>query len=75
MKGVYKQEGDWLYTWVGSGRTRGGWLYLKLRRFRLDVRKKYFTQCGEALTQPAREVVDLWRHSRTGWMGCWVSLS
>ena len=41
-------------------------------RFRLDMRKKFFTvEGGETLEWVAREVEEPppWRHSRPGWMG------
>jgi len=36
MKGACKQEGEQLFTRMDSDRTRG--------RFRLDIRRKFFTQ-------------------------------
>ena len=44
MKGVYKQEEDQLFTWSDSDRTRGNGLKLRQGRFRLDIRRKFFTQ-------------------------------
>jgi len=44
MKGAYKQEGERLFTRVDSGRTRGNGFKLRQGRFRLDIRKKFFTQ-------------------------------
>ena len=44
LKGVYKQEGERLCTRVDNDRTRGGGFKLSQGRFRLDIRKKFFTQ-------------------------------
>ena len=44
LKGVYKREGEWLFTRVDSDRTRGDGLKLRQGRFRLDIRGKFFTQ-------------------------------
>ena len=40
----YKQEGNQLFIWFNSGRTRGNGFQLKKGRVRLDVGKKFFTQ-------------------------------
>jgi len=43
MKGAYRKDGEGLFTKVCSDRTRGNGSKLKEGRFRLDMRKKFFT--------------------------------
>ena len=43
LKGAYKQEGSQLFERVGNSRTRGNGLKLREGRFRLDIRRKFFT--------------------------------
>ena len=44
LKGAYKQEGEWLFVRVDGDRTRGNGFKLGQGRFRLDIRRKFFTQ-------------------------------
>ena len=43
FKGSYKNDGVALFTLVDSDRTRGNGIKLKEVRFRLDIRRKFFT--------------------------------
>ena len=44
LKGAYKQEGEQMFTRMDSDRTRGDGFKLRQERFRLDVRRKFYTQ-------------------------------
>jgi len=43
LKGAYRKDGEGLFTRMCSDRTRGNDSKLKEGRFRLDIRKKFFT--------------------------------
>jgi len=43
LQGAYKKDGEGLFTRVCSDRTKGNVFKLKEGRFKLDIRKKFFT--------------------------------
>ena len=54
LKGAYKQEGDQLFTWSDSDRTRGNDFKLKEGRFRLVSRRFFYSEPGKARAQAAQ---------------------
>ncbi|KAK4808069.1 hypothetical protein QYF61_025066 [Mycteria americana] len=59
LKGAYKKDGDELFSRAFSNRTRGDGFKLKEGRFRLDIRKKFFTMSVvKYRPRLPREVVD-----------------
>jgi len=63
LRGAYKQAGEGCFTRACSDRTRGNDFKLKEAgfRFRLDIRKKFFTV---RVVRPSP-----WMCSRPGWTG------
>ena len=59
LKGAYKKDGDRLFSRACCDRTRGKGFKLKESRFRLDIRKKFFTtRVVKHWNRLLREVVD-----------------
>jgi len=59
LKGAYKKDGDRVFSRACCDRTRGNGFKLKEGRFRLDIRKKFFTlRVVKPWHRLPREVVD-----------------
>jgi len=72
QKGAYKKAGEGLFTRACSHRTTGNGFKLKAGRFRLNIRKKFFTlrvvRHRKRLAREAMDAPSLAVCSRLGWM-------
>ena len=82
LKGAYKQEGERLFVRVDSDRTRGNGFKLRQGRFRLDIRRKFFTQRvvthwnrlpKEAVDAPSLEAFKARLDVALGSLVCWLA--
>ena len=82
LKGAYKQKGEQLFTRVDSDRTRGNGFKLRQGRFRLDTRRKFFTQRvvthwnrlpKEAVDAPSLEALKARLDVALGSLVCWLA--
>jgi len=75
LKGIYKQEGDQLFSLFDSCRIKGNGLKLKEGKFRGDIRRTFFThRVGIQRNRLPRDVVDA-PSLAPGWMGPWAALA
>jgi len=65
LKGSYKQEQVWVFTWFNSDRTRENGIKQKEGIFRSDVRKKIFTQSMVRLPREAVNASSLFNSIET----------
>jgi len=60
LKGAYKNDGDKLFNRTCYNRTKGNGFQVKEGRFRLDIRKKFFTlRVVKHWNRLPREVVEV----------------
>jgi len=70
LKEACKKDGDKLFSRACCNQTRGNGFKLREGRFRLDIRRKFFTlRVVERWHSLPREVVDVPSLERPGWVG------
>ena len=82
LKRAYKQEGEQLFTRVGSDRIRVNGFKLRQGSFRLDIRRKFFTQRvvthwnrlpKEVVDAPSLEAFKARLDVALGSLVCWLA--
>ena len=82
LKGAHKQEGERLFIRMDSDRTRGNGFKLRQGRFRLDIRRQFFTQKvvtqwnrlpKEAVDAPSLEAFKARLDVALGSLVCWLA--
>ena len=69
VKGIHKKDGDRLFSWVFCDRKREKGFKLKEGSFRLDIKKVFYSEGGEAREKDCPErwwMPYPFRHSRPG---------
>jgi len=72
LKGAYRKERDNLYSKACRNRTKSNGFKLKESRFRLDIRKTFFTMRVVKYSTGCPERWSMhhpWKHVRPGWTG------
>jgi len=68
LKGAYRKDGDRLFSRACCDRARSNGFKQREGRFRLDIRKKFFTtRVVKHWNRLPRDAVEAWKHSRSGW--------
>jgi len=77
LKGACKKHWDRLFSRACCNRTRSDGFKLREGRFRLGIRKKFFTiRVVKHCKRLPRAVMEApGKHSRPGWMGLWATWS
>ena len=70
LKGGYEREGDRLFTWADSDKSRENGSKQKKEKFSLDVKRKFFKRVVRHWHRLPRTAVmsHPWRCSRSGWI-------